>query len=231
MQPDWCTLNRLPSSSTDEPVTRTRVKICGITRESDLAAVVSAGADAVGFVFYPKSPRHVEPDQAARLIQSLPPFIQSVALFLNPETDYVREVIQRTSLDVLQFHGAEPAELCESFDRPYIKAVPMGGDSDQVLDVTAYTDYHPMARGFLLDSHALGEAGGSGKVFDWTRYPSHVARPMVLAGGLNPSNVAEAVQQVRPYGVDVSSGVESSLGIKDEQLVKTFIEQATGSTR
>lgn len=192
--------------------------------------VVEAGGDALGFVFYAKSPRNVDITQAADIIATLPPFVQSVALFLNPSVELVTGVIDSAQIDLLQFHGTESPDFCGGFERPYIKAVPMGG-SRQGFDVYDYVQAYPDARGFLLDSNALGEAGGSGRTFDWQRYPRDLNRPLVLAGGLHPDNVAAAVAAVRPFAVDVSSGVESAPGIKDPGKIRQFIEQTTGATQ
>ncbi len=199
---------------------RPRIKICGITRPQDGVLAAALGADAIGLVFYANSPRNVSVDQAKAVIAALPPFVKVVALFMNPSPDYVREVLEQVPVDLLQFHGEEPASICASFDRPYIKAIPMGGGD---VDAVVYAEKHPLCAGFLLDSHALGKAGGSGETFDWTQIPEDFDRPLILAGGLTPANVVEAVSQVKPYAVDISSGVEVSKGVKNKALMAEFI--------
>lgn len=201
-------------------VGRVRVKICGITRIEDALDAAGAGADAIGLVFYPPSPRALAPAQAARIIKALPPFLTVVGLFLDPEPAAVRHVMERLPLDLLQFHGRETGVFCESFDRPYIKALAMGGGAEPD---TVMRD-HPHAAGFLLDSHVAGAAGGSGETFDWQRVPAS-PRPLIVAGGLTVANVARVVRDVRPWAVDVSSGVESDQGIKDREKMCRFIEE------
>lgn len=205
----------------DGDAMRTRVKVCGITRETDAAAAVAAGADALGLVFYPKSPRCIEPAAAAALVSMLPPFVTTVGLFLDAEAEQVREIMRQVRLDVLQFHGLETAESCRSFGRPYMKAIGAGEGADLRILAKTYAD----ACALLLDSHAHGQAGGTGRVFDWKRIPADLGRPVVLAGGLKPDNVAEAVRVVRPYAVDVSSGVEATPGIKDAGLIEAFMNE------
>ncbi|MEJ2479514.1 MAG: phosphoribosylanthranilate isomerase [Acidihalobacter sp.] len=200
---------------------RTRVKVCGITREADVAAAVAAGVDAVGLVFYPNSSRCLEPAAAAQLVSRLPPFVTPVGLFLDADADRVREVLRRVRIDVLQFHGLEPAAYCRDFGRPYMKAIGAGAGEDVRMLAEAYPD----ACALLLDGHAHGQAGGTGRSFDWARVPRDLAHPVVLAGGLKPDNVAEAVRVARPYAVDVSSGVEAAPGIKDAALIEAFINE------
>jgi phosphoribosylanthranilate isomerase len=203
-------------------VSRVRIKFCGLTRADDVAAACAFGVDAVGFVLTRRSRRYVELDAAVALRAAVTPFVAVVALVMDDEAAWVAEVISRLAPDLLQFHGTEPAAFCAGFGRPYLKAVPMGGD----VDVAAYAREHDRAAGFLLDSHALGEPGGSGRRFDWTRMPTNVGRPLVLAGGLDATNVAEAVRVARPYALDVSSGIESAPGIKDIEKMKLFAESA-----
>lgn len=200
---------------------RTRIKICGITRSQDALEAVRLGADALGFVFYERSPRRVTLEQACAIGGDLPPFVARVALFLNADAGYVNEVIHRFRPDVLQFHGDEPPATCAASGVPYIKAIPMGSSGSPQAYIQRYGD----ARAVLFDSHAAGAAGGSGKRFDWKRIPSDMSLPLVLAGGLNPDNVAEAVRKVRPFAVDVSSGVESEPGIKDHAFMADFIQE------
>ena len=199
---------------------RTRVKICGITRIEDAIAAAQAGADAIGFVFDPKSPRHVHPDQALKITRALPPFITVVGLFVNPAPDTVEGVLSHVPLDLIQFHGNEKPEQCRRYHRSYIKAIHMKPDVDLHEMARLYGD----ATGLLLDTYVADTAGGSGQVFDWNRVPHDLGKPLVLAGGLTPENVGEAVRRVRPYAVDVSSGVEQSKGVKDAGKIAAFIE-------
>ena len=199
---------------------RTRVKICGITRIEDAIAAAQAGADAIGFVFDPKSPRHVHPDQALKIARALPPFITIVGLFVNAAPDTIEGVLSHVPLDLIQFHGNEKPEQCRRYHRPYIKAIHMKPDVDLREMARLYGD----ATGLLLDTYVADLAGGSGQAFDWNRIPRHLGKPVILAGGLTPENVAEAVRKVRPFAVDVSSGVELSKGIKDANKISAFIE-------
>ncbi|MBU1214340.1 MAG: phosphoribosylanthranilate isomerase [Gammaproteobacteria bacterium] len=199
----------------------TRIKICGITREQDLLAAVAAGADALGFVFYAKSPRNIDTRQAAELLAVLPPFVTSVGLFVDPSADMVREVLAQAPLDVLQFHGDETPEFCRQFGRPYLKAIRVRAGVDLVECAARYAD----AQGLLLDAYVQGVQGGTGESFDWGLIPQDLSLPVILSGGLHPGNVAAAVQQVRPYAVDVSSGVEAGKGIKDAAKVAAFIKE------
>lgn len=203
---------------------RTRVKLCGITRAEDGVAAAAAGVDAIGLVFYPPSARFVTTDQAAEILATLPPLVTTVGLFVDADPQQVRAVLAALPLDVVQFHGSESAAYCESFGRPYIKAVPMA-DTD---DVMVYSRQHPAAQALLLDSHGGGQVGGTGERFDWQRIPPRLDKPLILAGGLNPDNVAAAIRQVCPYAVDVSSGVEITKGIKDNKRVNAFMYSVTG---
>ena len=205
---------------------RTRVKICGITRIEDAIAAAQAGADAIGFVFDPKSPRHVHPDQALKITRALPPFITTVGLFVNPAPDTVEGVLGHVPLDLLQFHGNEKPEQCRRYHRSYIKAIHMKPDVDPRAMARLYGD----AAGLLLDTYVADVAGGSGQAFDWSRIPPDLGKPVILAGGLTPENVTAAVRQVRPYAVDVSSGVEQSKGIKDAARISAFIEAVREAT-
>jgi phosphoribosylanthranilate isomerase len=196
------------------------VKICGITRVEDADAAVRAGADAIGLVFEPASPRYVEIERAQAIAASLPPFVTVVGLFVNATPDRIREVLSRVRIDLIQFHGAETPAQCRLHSRPYIKAVSMREAVDLHAVQSAYGD----ATGLLLDTYSPDVAGGSGATFDWTRVPRDLEKPVILAGGLSPANVAEAVRTARPYAVDVSSGVESAKGIKDAGKIAAFIE-------
>lgn len=199
-------------------MTRTRIKICGITREQDLAAVVAAGADAVGFVFYPLSPRYLPLERAAALAGRVPPFVSSVGLFVNPDPGLVREVLAAAPVDLLQFQGEEPPDFCEQFGRPYVKVARMRPGLDLVEFARAYAS----ARGLLLDAYVEGY-GGAGQSFDWSLVPGNLPLPIVLAGGLTAENVGSAIGRLRPWAVDVSSGVELSKGIKDAVKIAAFI--------
>ena len=198
---------------------RTRTKICGITRLGDAMHAARAGADSIGLVFHPPSPRLIDLDRALEIRTSLPPFVTVTALFLNESEDWIAEVLHRVKPDCLQFHGTESAEFCENWGIPYLKSLPMGSVDDPI----DYAANHPRAQGFLLDSNAAGRQGGSGDTFDWSRIPPQFDAPLILAGGISPSNVAEAIARVKPWGVDVSSGVEITHGIKDGELIDRFI--------
>lgn len=201
---------------------RTRIKFCGLTRDEDVAVACALGVDAVGFVFAERSKRRVAIAQAARLRDALDPFVAVVALFMDNDAATVREVVDAVRPTVLQFHGDEDDELCVSFGLPYLKAVAMGGD-DAVSDDPS--PRFPHAAGFLFDSNAAGQAGGSGHVFDWSRLPRTCARPWLLAGGLHPDNVFDAIRATHCWGVDVSSGIESAPGIKDAVRMRRFVEE------
>ena len=204
---------------------RVRIKVCGMTREEDTAAAARLGVDAIGLVFYPMSPRHVSVQQARRLVASLPAFVTVTALFLDPDEKQVHEVLDNVRVELLQFHGGEPAEFCRSFNRPYIKAVPMGSRAD----LAEYVRRHSGAAALLLDSHAAGQKGGTGVSFDWSAIPTVKGPPLILAGGLNAENVATAIRIVHPYGVDVSSGVESKPGIKDATKMEAFVREVNNA--
>ena len=200
---------------------RTRVKICGITNIDDALSAVEAGCDALGFVFYAKSPRAVTPEQAAEIISKLPAFVTSVALFVNESSEIVNQVIAKTGVDLLQFHGDESVEFCSAFSRPYIKALRMKPE----LDLTAQFETYASSQGILLDAYTPGIPGGTGESFDWSRIPEELATKIILAGGLSAENVAEAIAQVSPYAVDVSGGVEASKGIKDPNKMTDFMNE------
>ncbi len=198
---------------------RTRTKICGITRVEDGLAAASAGADAIGLVFHGASPRNVEVEQAVAICDALPPFVTKVGLFVDAAAATVYNVLQKVPLDLLQFHGDESADYCRSFSRPYIKAIRMAEGVDLHAMAAEYHD----ASGLLLDAFHPGIPGGTGETFDWERIPQNLATPVILAGGLEPGNVADAVRSVHPWAVDVSSGVEAAKGIKDAAKIYAFI--------
>lgn len=201
---------------------RTRIKFCGMTRAEDIREAAMLGVDAVGLVFARHSRRLLTIDQAAALRDATPPLVDVVALFMDNTADEVRAVIARIHPTLLQFHGSEPPAFCEQFGLPYLRAVGMGGQGR--ADVAAQFAAHPHAAGFLLDSHAPGAAGGTGERFDWARTPEATGRPLLLAGGLTPENVADAIRATGPWGVDVSSGIESAPGHKDAGLMHRFVE-------
>ncbi|HEX7690226.1 MAG TPA: phosphoribosylanthranilate isomerase [Burkholderiaceae bacterium] len=201
------------------PAHRTRIKICGLTREQDVDAAVEAGADAVGFVLYERSPRHVDVARLAVLARRLPPFVAPVCLFVNASPDLIDAAVAAVPQALLQFHGDEDPQQCEQPGRPYLRAVRMAPG----VDLLDYASRFASASGLLLDAFVEGYGGG-GKVFDWSQIPRGVPRPVVLSGGLNPANVIDGVMRVRPWAVDVSSGVESAKGVKDAALVRRFCE-------
>ena len=205
---------------------RCRVKVCGVTSVADVQMLCAAGVDAVGLVFYAKSKRNVSIEQASAICRAVSPFVTTVGLFLDADADFVREVLAAVPLDVLQFHGSESPDYCRQFPRPYLKAVGMKGLAE---GFTTYAERYTDAQGFLVDSHAPGAAGGTGEIFDWTQVPQHYAKPIILAGGLNPENVAEAMRTTQVYAVDVSSGVESAAGIKDAAKVVAFMQAVTAA--
>jgi len=199
---------------------RTRIKICGITRVADARAAAQAGADALGLVFYPPSPRFLSLDQARGLRDAVPPFVAVVALFVNPAAEQVRAVLERVRPALLQFHGEESAEFCAQFGVPYVKACRVKPG----IDLLEYLRPFAGAAGWLLDSH-VAEYGGVGESFDWSLVPAQRVRPLILSGGLTRENVRDAVRRVRPWAVDVSSGVESAKGIKDAARIAAFIAE------
>jgi phosphoribosylanthranilate isomerase len=194
--------------------------MCGLTRVSDAHAAVAVGADALGFVFYSPSPRAVTPDQARRIVSELPPFVTTVGLFVDEEAEIVRRVLSQIPLDLLQFHGQESAAYCRQFGRPWIKALAMR----EGLDLAAAVETYREAAALLLDAFDPTRPGGTGQQFDWARIPPRLAPRIILAGGLTPANVAEAIRQVRPYAVDVSGGIEAGKGLKDEARMAAFIQ-------
>ena len=201
--------------------TRTRVKICGITAVEDAKHVVQSGADAIGLVFYPPSPRHVELRQAADIARSIPAFVTRTALFVNPDPAHVNEVLSQVAIDLLQFHGDESPEFCQQFGRPYIKAIRMRSG----IDLKRVCEEYQQASGLLLDAYVPGVPGGTGEAFNWSMIPDNLALPVILAGGLNADNVKSAIEVARPYAVDVSGGVEQSKGVKSPVKVKTFMQR------
>lgn len=198
---------------------RTRVKICGITRVEDAQAAVRAGADAIGLVFDPKSPRYVTKERAASIAQAVEPFVSIVGLFVDAAPETIRDTLSRVPITLLQFHGSETPGQCSLYDLPYMKAVRMRDD----VDVRAEAAAHAGAVALLLDTYVAEVAGGSGHAFDWKRIPTDLNKPMIVAGGLTPANVGAAIKTARPYAVDVSSGVEMTKGIKDSEKIEAFM--------
>ncbi len=198
---------------------RTRIKICGITRVEDARAAVELGADAIGLVFYGQSPRNVGLERARAIVAAIPPFVTIVGLFVDPARAQVESVLRGCSLNLLQFHGDEAPDFCADFGLPYIKAARVRADADLIQYLSPYIE----AQGWLLDAYHDRLHGGTGVPFDWKLIPHDLARPVILSGGLTPDNVGAAVRQVRPWAVDVSSGVEAAKGIKDAAKIAAFI--------
>lgn len=196
-----------------------RSKICGITRVDDALTAAKAGADAIGLVFYAKSPRAVDVRQARQIVAALPPFVTTVGLFVNASRCEINEILDAVPLDMLQFHGDETPAQCEGFHRPWFKALRVGNGEDIEAEVARYAN----ASGILLDTFVAGVPGGTGERFDWSLIPAALAKPLILAGGLTAENVQQAIAQVRPYAVDVSGGVEASKGVKDASKVMAFV--------
>jgi len=206
---------------------RVRVKFCGITRAEDAAEAVRLGVDAVGLVFVPGSKRCVDIQQARDIVAAVPAFVSTVGLFMDADTAHVEAVLAAVPLDLLQFHGRERADFCAVFRQPYVKALAMGDGVDVAMMASAYAG----ARGVLLDAHRSGEQGGSGLRFDWSHIPASHASRIILAGGLAPDNVAAAIAAVRPYAVDVSSGIELAPGIKCPGRMRHFMNEVDRAAR
>jgi len=200
-------------------LSHTRIKICGITRPEDALAAAELGADAIGLVFYPRSPRAVDAVRALEILAEVPPFLSVVALFVDEPAPAVHRILSQVPVDTLQFHGAESPDYCNGFGRPWLKALRVR----EGVDVAALARDYGAARAILLDSWQEGVPGGTGRTFDWNLAPSALARPVVLAGGLDDGNVGEAVRRIGPAAVDVSGGVESAPGVKDREKIRRFI--------
>lgn len=205
---------------------KVRAKICGITRVADGLACAQQGADAIGLVFYAPSSRHVAIPQAREIARALPPFVTTVALFVDPPADEVEAVLRGVRPDVIQFHGDESAEFCRQFGVPYLKAVRVQAGLNLVEYAIRYQD----AQGLLLDAYVEGQAGGTGQCFDWALIPADLPLPVILSGGLDPGNVEAAIRQVKPWAVDVSSGVEARKGIKDAAKIAAFMQGVRNAT-
>ncbi len=203
-----------------------RIKICGLTRDEDVHNAVVEGADALGFVLYKPSPRAVTAEQAAELIQKVPAFVTTVALFVNERAEEIHRVLSVCPFDLLQFHGDETAEFCRQFNRPYMKAIRVRSSDDIDRAVQQFPD----TKALLLDAYVENLPGGTGQAFDWRLIPQ-LSVPWVLAGGLNSSNVAAAINQVKPFAVDISGGIEASKGIKDRIKIQEFISEVRNVER
>ena len=199
---------------------RTRIKICGLTRPADARAAAEAGADAIGLVFYPPSPRFLSVERAVEIRDALPPFVQTVALFVNPDAAQVSQVLGRVKPAMLQFHGDETPEFCAQFGVPFAKACRIRPGADPL----GYLQRYPRASAWLVDSF-VPEYGGVGEAFDWSLVPRERSRPLILSGGLHAGNVAAAIRAVHPWGVDVSTGVESAKGLKDAAKMAAFVAE------
>lgn len=200
---------------------RTRVKICGITRTQDALAAISYGADAIGFVFWQQSSRNILPQQARTITKNIPAFVTTVGVYVDPTIDWVNETSTTANLGLLQFHGDETPEFCDQFALPYIKALRI----KEGVDLLEYANRYQSAKALLLDTYSANMPGGTGEVFDWKLIPSNLPLPIILSGGLTPDNVVHAITKVRPWAVDVSSGVEASKGIKDINKISAFMQK------
>jgi phosphoribosylanthranilate isomerase len=200
---------------------RTRIKICGIREPAHARIAAEAGADAIGLVFHRASPRFLEAEQAAAIAAALPPFVTAVALFVNEDPHTIRRLVHSVRIDLLQFHGDETPEFCGQFGKPFVRAVRM----EKGVDLVEYARRFPAARALLLDAHVPDQPGGTGTTFDWTAIPRGLPIPLILAGGLDVSNVGTAIRTVRPWAVDVSSGVEAGRGVKDPRKIVEFIRK------
>jgi phosphoribosylanthranilate isomerase len=197
-----------------------RVKVCGITRSEDALSAVKAGVDAIGFVFWPNSQRYIDPESADRIASQIPSFITTVGVYVDPDVSWVEQTISIVKLSLLQFHGNESPEFCAQFSVPYIKAIRVKEDTD----LLQYAQRFETAKGLLVDTYAPGMPGGTGHTFDWKLIPPQLTLPLILSGGLSPENVSTAIRETRPWAVDVSSGVEVSKGIKDEEKIFAFMQ-------
>jgi len=206
---------------------RTRVKICGLTNILDAQNAVMAGADAIGLVFYPPSPRNVTVEQAADIAQSIPAFVTKTALFVNPTVELVQEVLAKVKIDLLQFHGDEAGAFCQQFGRSYIKAIAMKPE----LDLNAVAQEYESSQGILLDTYKPGIPGGTGESFNWQLVPKQFPKPIILAGGLNPENVVTAIEQTAVWAVDVSGGVEAAKGVKSQAKMQQFMQQVMSTVK
>ena len=197
----------------------TRVKICGITRIEDALTAVRLGANAIGFIFWDKSTRYIDPKEARKIVMALPPFVTVVGVYVNPSSEWVEETCSIAGLNLLQFHGDELPEFCSQFPLPYIKAVRIRSG----IDLLQYAAQYSSSNGLLLDSYVEGVPGGTGRTFEWSLIPENLSLPLIVSGGLDAKNVCEAIRKARPWAVDVSSGVEITKGIKDADKIAAFM--------
>ncbi len=198
-----------------------RVKMCGMTRSDDIAHAVHLGVDAIGLIFYPKSSRHVTVEQAKTLLKNSPPFIDAVAVLVDPDAELVQQIIEELPIQLLQFHGSESAEFCQQFNKPFIKAI----HSNSSAYIQQMTQDYGNARALLLDTPSDTVRGGTGLIFDWGVIPQRLEKPYILAGGLDESNVVDAIKSCHPYAVDLCSGIEASPGIKDHKKMAQFMKR------
>ncbi|MBV1879353.1 MAG: phosphoribosylanthranilate isomerase [Pseudomonadales bacterium] len=205
---------------------RTRIKICGITNIDDANAAIDAGVDALGFVMYAKSPRYITVEAAMELVEKIPPFVTTVALFVNESSEFVNRVLDQVSFDLCQFHGDESDQYCRQFKKPFLKAIRVKKD----MSLQQVVDEYPSSHGVLLDTYVPGNYGGTGESIDWQALPT-LRNKVVLAGGLEPNNVAAAISLVNPYGIDVSSGVEAQQGRKDINKIRDFVNAVAAADR
>lgn len=200
---------------------RVRIKFCGMTNVDDAVLAANLGVDAIGLIFYALSSRNVSIEQAREISSALPPFVSSVGVFVNPTVEFMREILNRVPLNYLQFHGEESPEFCSAFNLPYIKTIHVGS----LKITTQYEHMYSDACAFLFDTYHEDQRGGTGKVFDWQNLPKNTKKPILLSGGINSSNVTDAIRVVHPYGIDVTSGVEAKPGIKDKTKMLALINQ------
>lgn len=213
------------SSFSQSTICNPRIKMCGMTRVEDALAAAQLGIDAIGLIFYKPSPRYVSIEQAKKIIDALPPFVTVTGVFVDASSEEVQTILQQIPLDLLQFHGHESATYCRSFHKPYIKMISM----NEIVDWERIQQDYSDAKGFLLDQSKLDQPGGTGEIFDWGKIPKKISKPIILAGGLTPENVAAAINQVKPFAVDVTSGVEANKGIKDFKKMMDFIKAVKGT--
>ena len=196
-----------------------RVKVCGITRVEDALTAIRLGANAIGFIFWDKSARYIDPNEARKIVMALPPFVTVVGVYVNPSSEWVEETCSIAGLNLLQFHGDELPEFCSQFPLPYIKAVRIRSG----IDLLQYATQYSSSNGLLLDSYVEGVPGGTGRTFEWSLIPENLSLPLILSGGLHPENVCAAIRKAKPWAVDVSSGVEITKGIKDADKIAAFM--------
>jgi len=205
----------------------TRVKICGITRIEDALTAIRLGANAIGFIFWDKSARYIDPKEVRKIVMDLPPFVTVVGVYVNPSSEWVKKTCSIAGLNLLQFHGDELPEFCSQFPLPYIKAVRIRSG----IDLLQYAAQYSSSNGLLLDSYVEGVPGGTGRTFEWSLIPENLSLPLIVSGGLHPKNVCEAIREAKPWAVDVSSGVEITKGIKDADKIAAFMTGVRNSEK